>query len=236
MRKLIFILLTLTAFLSQVKAQEDQAFVPEHLFGLTGGVNMVSVFSEDPLTYTDKDGNTIISNPYIYRYNGGITYKYVSGKNVGLMAELNYNQKGGYNEFMFDKTGNVTDSILFNHELDYLEMAFLTDVRLGKKHSKINLYLGPHAAYLLKQKITVLEDTFGKEYVTGTDTNFEFGIDVGGGYSFHFNKGEVELRFLYNHDFTNIFPGKTINDFSFNQNQVFSLNLSYYYKLSQKKI
>ncbi len=228
-----FIIILLSVFVSYgLKAQEDEpAFIPEHLIGFTGGMNMVSVFSEGLLTYTDKQGNYIVKNPYLFRNSGGLSYKYITGKNVGLLVELLYNQKGGYNEFMFDKYGNVTDSILFNHQLDYAEFAFLTDVRLGKKHSKINIYLGPHIAYLLKQKIIILEDTFGKEYVNGTDLKFEFGIDAGGGYGFHFNKGEVELRFLYNHDFTNIFKEKTVNNFSFNQNQVFSLSLSYYYKL-----
>ncbi len=233
MKKLTFTVLILFCFL-HVKAQNDSTFVPEHLIGFTGGVNMVSVFSEGALTYTDKQGNLLVTSPYIFRNIGGISYKYVSGKNVGLLAELIYNQKGGYNEFMFDINGNVTDSILFNHQLDYAEFAFLTDVRLGKRHGKVNLYLGPHVDYLIKQKILILEDTFGKKYSEGTNTKFEFGIDIGGAYSFHFNKGEIELRFLYNHDFTNIFKEKTINNFSFNQNQVYSLSLSYYYKLPKK--
>ncbi len=233
MRKLIFILLILTTFSLRGKTQdkEEIPFVPEHLFGFTGGVNMVSVFSEEPLTYTDIQGNLLVSSPYILRYAGGLSYKYISGKNIGLLAELNYTQKGGYNEFLFDKNGSVTDSILFNHQLDYIEFSFLTDVRLGKNHSKINLYLGPHIAYLFKQNLIILEDTFGKEYVNGTDIKFEAGINAGGGYSFHFNKGEIELKFLYIHDFTNIFESKTINDFSFNQNQVYSLSLAYYYKI-----
>jgi len=231
MRKLIFILLILSTFSIYVKAQEETPFVPEHLFGFTGGVNMVSVFSEEPLTYTDRQGNLIVSNPYLLKYVGGLSYKYISGKNVGLLAELTYTQKGGYNEFLFDKNGSVTDSILFNHQLDYIEFSFLTNVRLGKKHGKINLYLGPHLAYLINQNLTAMEDTFGKEYVTGTDVKTEAGINVGGAYSFHFNKGEAELRFLYIHDFTNIFEAKTVNNFSFNQNQVYSLSLAYYYKI-----
>ena len=231
MRKLIFILLILTTFSSQVKAQEEELFVPEHLFGFTGGVNMVSIFSEDLLTYTDRQGNLLINNPYLFRYAGGLSYKYISGKNIGLLTELIYTQKGGYNEFLFDKNGFVTDSTLFNHQLDYIEFSFLTDVRLGKRHSKINLYLGPHISYLFKQNLILLEDTFGKEYVTGTNIKVEAGINVGGAYSFHFNKGEVELRFLYIHDFTNIFDEKTVNNFSFNQNQVYSLSLAYYYKI-----
>ena len=233
-KRLIIILFSVFVFYSSSFAQEDSTFVPEHLIGFTGGLNMVSVFSEGPLTYTDRAGNYIVSSPYLFRNIGGISYKYVSGKNVGLLVELTYNQKGGYNEFMFDKSGYVTDSILFNHQLDYAEFAFLTDVRLGKRHSKINLYLGPHVAYLLKQILILKEDTYGKDYATGTNLKFEFGIDIGGGYSFHFNKGEVELRFLYNHDFTNIFDEKTVNNFSFNQNQVYSVSLSYYYKFSKK--
>jgi len=233
-KHLVVILLSVFAFQANSFAQEDSIFVPEHLIGFTGGINMVSVFSEGPLTYTDRAGNYIVSSPYLFRNIGGLSYKYISGKNVGLLVELTYNQKGGYNKFLFDKSGNVTDSILFNHQLDYAEIAFLTNVRLGKKHSKINLYLGPHAAYLLKQNLIFLEDTYGKDYATGTNLKFEFGIDIGGGYSYHFNKGEIELRFLYNHDFTNIFDEKTVNNFSFNQNQVYSVSLSYYYKFSKK--
>jgi hypothetical protein len=231
---------TITIFLffvvllqSNLYAQENEEtkFVPEHLIGITGGMNMVSIFSEGPLSYKDAQNNDIVSSLYLFRKQGGLSYKYISGKNVGLLLDLLYNQKGGYNMFLYDINNKRTDSILFNHQLDYAELAFLTDVRLGKKHGKINLYLGPHATYLLKQNIIILEDTFGNEYISGTNKMFEFGIDIGGGYSFHFNKGEVELRFLYNHDFTNVFLEKTVNNFSFNQNQVYSLSFAYYYKL-----
>ena len=212
-KHLIIILFVNISVYVNLSAQENPVFVPKHLIGITGSINMVSIFSEEPLTYTDRQGNYIVGSPNLFRNAGGISYKYISGKNIGLLAELLYNQKGGYNEFMFDKQGNVTDSILFNHQLDYIEFSFLTDVRLGQKHSKINIYLGPHAAYLIKQNINILEDTFGKEYLNGTNIKFEFGINVGGAYSFHFNKGEIELRFIYNHDFTNIFEEKTVNTF-----------------------
>ena len=228
------ILLFVFAFQEKSFAQEDSTFVPEHLIGFTGGINMVSVFSEEPLNYKDIYGKILISNPYLFKYNGGISYKYISGKNVGLMIEFLYSQKGGYNEFMFDVNGNVTDSVLFEHQLDYGQFSFITDVRIGKKNSKINLYLGPQISYLIKQNIVLKEDTYGYDFKKNTDINFEYGINVGGGYSFNFNKGELELRFLYTHDFSNIFPAKSVNNFTFNQNQVYSLNLSYYYKIYQK--
>ncbi|MCF6185242.1 MAG: hypothetical protein L3J56_11610, partial [Bacteroidales bacterium] len=75
MRKITIIIL----FFLSVKtlfAQEDNAFIPEHLIGLTGGINMVSVFSEDKLTYTDGSGNILVSSPYIFKYSGGLSYKY----------------------------------------------------------------------------------------------------------------------------------------------------------------
>ena len=233
-----FIIILLTIFASfDLKAQEDKpAFIPEHLIGFTGGVNMVSIFSEGTLSYTDASGNFLITNPYLIRKNAGLSYKYISGKNIGLLLESSYSQKGGYNEFMFDVNGNVTDSTLVNHQADYIDFSFLTNVRLGKKHSKINLYLGPHLSYLYKQNIIFIENTYGREFVNKTDIKFEYGINIGGAYSFNFNKGEVELRFLYIHDFSNIFKEKTVNNFSFNQNQVYQLNLSYYYKFKRKNI
>ncbi len=234
MQKLIIILLFIVSF-PDIKAQEEPSFIPEHLIGITGGAGIVSVFSESILTYTDRQGNLLVNSPYILRYSGGLSYKYISGKNVGILTELNYIQKGGYNEFMFDINGNVTDSVLFNHKLDYAELSFMTDIRFGKKHGKINLFLGPHIAYLVKQNLILLEDTYGNEYVNKTNVKFETGISVGGGYSFNFNKGEAELKIIYKHDYTNIFQEKSINNFSFNQNQVILASLSYYYKYIKKK-
>ncbi|NPA68059.1 MAG: PorT family protein [Chlorobi bacterium] len=234
MNKTTGIIIFFVLISSVLNAQDKEPFVPEHLFGFTAGINMTSIFHEENLTYTDKNGNLIVKDKLIQRYSGGISYKYISSKNVGILLELTYNQKGGYNEFMFDLNGNVTDSTLFNHELDYLEFSFLTDIRMGKKHGKINLYVGPHISYLLKDKIIFMENTYGHEYADKADYNIAGGINGGIGYSYNFNKGELELRFIFNQDFTNIFKEKTVNNFSFNENQTLSFTVSYYYKTIKK--
>ncbi len=229
----VHIILFCLIFSGSLDAQniQEKPFVREHLIGLTVGMNKVGFFSEGTLSYTDINDEFIVSSPLLFRYAAGISYKYITGKNTGLLCELLYNQKGGYNEFAFDMEGNSTNITLVNHKADYAELSLLTNVHLGKKKSIVNLYLGPHIAFLIKQNIIFLEETYGKTFTKKTSKKFAYGINAGAGYSFHFNKGEVEMRILYNHDFSNIFPEKSVNNFSFNQNQVLALSLSYYYKL-----
>lgn len=225
---LIFLILFSTSF------GQDTTKINEHYIGLHGAAVISTIFSEYDLDVIDDvSGMDIQFTPYLQGYSFGISYKTFMEKSAGLLVELNYVKKGGYNNFFYDTDTSTVDSklVLFRQDLDYIEMPVLTDIRIGKKNGRIHFYGGPHIAYLIKQNVTLLESDNGKVYLTKTDKKIDFGLNVGLGYGYSFGKSTVELSIKYSHSLSNIFEQQTINKAFVSQNQVVSGMLYYYYKL-----
>jgi hypothetical protein len=208
--------------------------IKEHFVGLHGGYGVSSIFSEVLLNpYDDFNGTSIILNPYIQGYTFGIGYKSFHERSAGLSVELNFVNKGGYNNFYFDTDTTTKDSLLitFKQNFKYIEIPVLTNIRIGKKKGKINIYGGPHIAYLLSQNLSFLESNYGRNYQTKTKNKFDFGLNAGLGYSRYFGKSSIECVIKYSHSLTNNFEQQTINKAFLSQNQVISASLYYYFKL-----
>jgi opacity protein-like surface antigen len=232
-KTLITLLIILFAFLTEIDAQKEK--IRENYLGFNFAGQMHSTFTDLAFIYENRDENndTIIgrSDFYKYSYGFGLSYKNFREKLVGLAIELNYSKKGGYNEFQYDINNDDSLNITFYHYLDYIELPVMMNMRFGWKKIKFNLYAGPTVAWLIKEDLTILEETFGREYKTEADFNFEFGINGGGGISWQIGDHHmVELSGRYSHGLTNIFRFETINNAVFNQNQVVSVRAHYYYR------
>ena len=228
MKKLITILFAVLLY--SFSFSQETEWETQNYIGINAGGTMTSIF----LIYQNPAQQLGISNPYINSYKGGISFKNFSERLIGISIDLNYVKKGGYSEFTYDDTLATTSPILFRYLPSYIELKPLMNIRTGKKRSHINIYAGPHIAWLINDKIEFSTDAeiSGHTYKNTADTNFEFGLNAGVGYSFDFEKSSIELRFLYSHALTNVFDAETSNsDQWFIQNQVISASLAYYYKL-----
>lgn len=76
---------------------------------------------------------------------GGISLKYISEKHLGLIAELNYVQKGWTEAFEPDS------EFSYQRTLSYLEMPFLTHIYFGNK-TRFIINAGPKISYLLGEQ------------------------------------------------------------------------------------
>jgi len=171
---------------------------------------------------------------YLNSFSGGLSFKNFSEKLVGISVDLKYVPKGGYAEYTYDSDTVAVLPVLFRYLPKYIELTPLMNIRTGKKRSHINIYAGPHISWLINDNIEFAggTDTEIHTYKNTANTKFEFGLDVGAGYSFDFKKSCIELRFLYSHGLSNIFDVETTNySYWFIQNQVISASLAYYYKL-----
>ena len=231
MNRIVYILFLV---LLQMNAFSQKAVINEHYIGIKGGMNLYLINNDFLLQNKNSLGEPIISETSSKGYSFGISYKNFFEKYAGTSFGLYYTQKGGYSEFLYDEnpeTDVSEEPILFFHKLEYIEFSTLMNIRLGAKHSRINMYLGPSISYLYRQNLTILEETFGRFYKAGTDFKFEFAVNVGGGYSFSFNKGEVELNLMYTHSLTNVFKAQSINASLYNQTQAITASLFYYFKI-----
>lgn len=228
-RNFVLILVFFLLFFNNQNILAQEKSKSENFIGIKAGADMSALnlnvsFSNN---FYIKQGNT-----------AGIVFKNLSKKTTGLILELNYTEKGGQNFFergkLIDSTGIDSLIIPFNHSLTYIEFPFLMNLRLGKNKSKINLNVGPHIGYILKESIDFKEIVLNEtQYKNSADNKIEYGINFSAGYGYQFNKGIIELEIRYSHGLTNIFNTRSINNSIVDQNQVLSATLAYYIKLKK---
>lgn len=172
-----------------------------HLFGLMAGGNISQEFESSASNPSQGSNDNLIF--------GGLSYKYILGRKLGLNANLLYQSRGGINtqkqfvntEFGF---GSQTDSVTVQaQKLHYIEMPIYVDYLVGGKHSFIG---GISASYLLDSRSDVTTkssntydawETNAKE--SGHNDGFER-IDASAilGYEYFINpKFNIGLRMNY---------------------------------------
>ena len=108
MRKLlIFIFISTTSIISA----QDRLIQPELYLGANFGI-----------TESEVIFNPAINQSFLRGYNGGLVFRYIAEKNVGMQAELNFSQRGW-----------TESSGLYSRQLNYLELPFMTHIFIGKK-------------------------------------------------------------------------------------------------------
>jgi hypothetical protein len=223
----IIILLVLFDIIS---FSQENKFENEHYIGIQISANISSLF----LIY-ETDGVYYPPNPYFKTISGGISYKNFSERYVGLSIDLNYIPKKGNLVFNINTDGTETLPVVFTYTADYIEFTPLMNIRMGKKRTRVNLYAGFHTAHSINNTLKPITETYGQVFKTTIDNKFEFGLNAGTGYSFNFKTSTVEIRLMYAQGLTNVFDPETSTKYLwFNQNQVFSASILYYFKLLQK--
>ncbi|MDW7690967.1 porin family protein [Flammeovirgaceae bacterium SG7u.111] len=153
--------------------------------GLKGGYNFSSVTFEPDISTEFRTG-----------YTGGLVFRNSIKPNVGLIAEINYTQKG-WTE-LFPRT-DILDARRAYFEYDYIEVPFMTHIYFGGGFAKVILNLGPHFSYLLSQN-SYAELAPGDEitynYTEENTIKFEYGISIGAGLRFNLGKaGDLHVEF-----------------------------------------
>ncbi|MDD4631490.1 MAG: porin family protein [Proteiniphilum sp.] len=111
--------------------QKKDVFKSELYIGAGGGVMSSSL-----------DFMPTVQQSYLMGINGGISARYITEKHLGLIAELNYAQRGWKEEF------NTEQDFAYSRTLNYLEIPFMTHVYFGKKIRFI-INAGPQISLLL---------------------------------------------------------------------------------------
>ncbi len=207
MRKLsVFILLVLC---SSVFAQ-DRLIKPEAYIGVTGGV------SESMVLFTPT-----VSQGLLQGYNGGIVFRYIAEKNVGMQAELNFSQRGW-----------KESSGLYSRRLNYIELPFMTHIYIGKKN-RFFINLGPKVSYLLSEKtiLNKVSNSSEKQQTDPVDNSFDYGLCMGLGVLFNIHGNNIQLETRGNYSLNDVFPSSKIDYFSDSHNMYFSVNLGWLLKM-----
>lgn len=132
MRQLVLLFsmfLTVTTLFAQKESARNELYL-----GAGGGVVFSNIDFMPTVEQTEHMGIL-----------GGISLKYISEKHLGLIAELNYVQKGWTEAFEPDS------EFSYQRTLSYLEMPFLTHIYFGNK-TRFIINAGPKISYLLGEQ------------------------------------------------------------------------------------
>ncbi|MBN2725931.1 PorT family protein [Candidatus Mcinerneyibacteriota bacterium] len=173
------------------------AFSADMNYGVRTGLSLASMSLDPELDEWGPPTDDEIA----VKFYAGLWIQYPLGENMGLMAELNYVQKGDKN-----KITETTDDIWFNFYGNFIELPLLFYyVPMEKMH----LYAGPVFGYLLKGGYVQVVDIPDPEisqymgYDMGEFLNrFELSAAIGARYQF---AGRYFGELRYTLGFSNMF-------------------------------
>lgn len=181
-----------------------------------------------------------IKTKSLLRYQGGVSIRYMSEKNLGLIGEINYSQQGWEQDF---SKSHPNADYFHEHTLDYIEIPILTHIYFGNK-VRFFVNLGPKISFLLSEKETMNQslqddlasDVYGKskyqtaQFGKSAETKFDYGLLFGGGLEFRSGIGHFALEGRYTLGLGDIYKSNK-KEFTRSANRVMSVKLTYYTKL-----
>lgn len=240
-RKILFILLLSTLGLGNLVAQDD-TFEREWNVGANFGVNLSQASFG-----TSRPGAPFKTKMW-QQFQGGINVRYLTEKNLGLIVELNYSQQGWMQDFV-DKNETrpeITErnkQLEHSHQLNYLEMPFLTHIYFGNK-VRFFINLGPKIGFLLSEKETfntqmldylasgeITGGTSTAQYYMKADRKIDYGILAGLGLEFRTGIGSFSVEGRYYYGLADFYNNSKSSHFQKSANQNIGIKATYYIKL-----
>jgi hypothetical protein len=203
MRKLfIFVLVAL----STSAFAQSRLITPEIYVGANIGV------TESMVTF-----NPSVKQGFLQGYNGGLVFRYIAEKNVGMQAELNFSQRGW-----------TESSGLYTRQLNYIELPFMTHIYVGKKN-RFFINLGPKISYLISEKTILDQTSNSSEFQQKNSIQHPFDYGLCGGIGTLFNiKGNIfQLDSRVNYSFSDLYSNSRTDYFDNSHNLNLSVNLAW---------
>lgn len=230
-------LVACTIFIFAISAY-SQAFQPYWNIGIGFGPSLSSV----DFARSSSTQGSAFSTKNKGQINGGVAVRYISEKNLGFIAEINYSQQGW--EQNFSKDNSLREmGLKHSHQLDYIEMPILTHIYFGRKLRFI-INLGPKVGYLISQKEELNDALINylssgnvdgsmvtHQYYRKTDRNFDYGLMGGMGMEYQTKIGSFSLEGRYYFGLADIYNNSKKDYFYRSANRVMSIRLTYYVKL-----
>jgi hypothetical protein len=243
MRKLwILMLLAISvSFSAQVRLEKPEMYIGAN-FGVTESMVMF---------------NPAITQGFLMGYNGGIVFRYIAEKNVGVQVELNFSQRGWTEPFSssiiypFDylpqtnrialpnkKIGYIininpkTYTSSYSRQLNYIELPFMTHIYIGRKN-RVFFNVGPKISYLISEKTLVDESGNSKDvqHITPVQHPFDYGLCTGLGILFNIKGKILQLDTRANYSLSDVFNDQKKDYFANSNNLNASVNLAWLFQV-----
>ena len=193
----LFVLFLLSFFVFHVLQAQRKPYAAEKYIGLQGGISRSMVFFKPS-----------VSQSLLSSYNGGIVFRYIQAKSLGLQAELNYSERG----WLEKATG-------FERQLNYIELPLLTHFNFGKNF-RYFFNIGPSVSYLISDKnnAATLQNLQEYQQLNTVRYPFEYGLAVGTGFYVRIKKQVFQLEARANVGATDIYSNSISDEFDYSKN------------------
>ena len=162
-----------------------------------------------------------IPQGFLMGFNGGVVFRYIAEKNVGIQAELNFSQRGW-----------TESSGLYSRQLNYIELPFMTHIYVGRKN-RFFFNLGPKISYLISERV-LLNTTGGSldaQHITSVQHPFDYGLCTGLGMLFNIKGKIIQLDTRAYYSLSDVFANTKRDVFSTSNNFNLSVNLAWLFKV-----
>lgn len=219
LKRILYIILGLVCVC--VAYPQSEKFKSELYIGPSFGVTFSSVSFSPRVNKTLKQG-----------FSGGLTLRWVTEKNLGLQAELNYAQHG-WEELFEDEP-----QYQYSRTISYVELPFLTHICFGSRHIKFFFNLGPKIGYALSESTNSNLDGAepnrnNEQHDLAIQKKFDWGLCGGPGIELRTGLGSFLLEGRYYYALGDIYNSEKKDPFARSANQVISAKLTYLFKISR---
>jgi len=173
---------------------------------------------------------------------GGVSAKYISEKNLGLLVEINYAQRGWKEEF------DPASDFSYSRTLNYIDIPFMTHIYAGRK-TRFIMNIGPQVSLLVGDKQDMsqaLSDHLDELRAEDEDVEVgmqyegvyelkrvDYGLAAGIGMELKTGIGDFDLEGRYYFGLGDIFTSRRSEQayFSRSASRVIGVKLTYYIKV-----
>ena len=202
------LLLSVVLILATKVAGQGFYYEPEFAVGIRGGAT-ASWVSFSP---------TVTACPLVGFQAGGV-FRYISSKYFGVQVEANFTQRG------WSENG---DTYNYTHQLNYVEVPFMSHIWFGRNTFRWFFNLGPSVSYMIYDKVdsTVPDAQQQPRYTMDLKNRFDYAIVVGTGFEFNTKRaGIYQLEARYSFGLGDMFPNGATDDYRRSSNQNLSVCL-----------
>lgn len=199
----------------------------------------IAVGGKAGATLSRVNFNPTVEQVMLPGMTAGVMFRYIEEKNFGLIAELNFMQRGWKEKF-------EESDYQYSHNFTYLELPIMTHIFFGNQRVKGFVNLGPEIEVMLGNRISSnfsYQDAAEDEYFINDNRHIEqlsmkvsnkldYGICAGAGMELNLNSKHsllLEGRFYYG--LTDVFPNHKTDVFSSSNSMTISVTLGYFYRL-----
>ncbi len=221
-------LITTAIAAAALQAEAEDHYVPHISVGVHGGMDASRVTFSPQILQKWLPGTTF-----------GVSARYAEEKLVGILAELNYTQRGWKEDF-------ETSPLKYSRKLHYISMPVMTHVYFGPPRCKCFFNIGPEFAYMIGESSSAnfdVNNPYGdpdwptdprniEQLTKEVKNKFDYGICAGVGCEYYVRPRHsvyIELRYYYG--LGNIFSASKADTFGASRNMTVSATIGYNFRV-----